>query len=350
MATKTLTTSDTNRSVSSVPDDSTSHEDAALPTAERCEPTSKIDVEAAGATKINRRSSMNMMVRTAIVGTAVTTVPNRPIARTDDPIFAIIKRHRAAIAAHREAVRIEFAFEETNMKGKKLKQFQTLQQATQDACQLMDDIGAELVNTPPTTFAGIAAWARYAEPLLNETDAPDLPEEVKRSDGTSSTSAAAFANTLRSAVETMPKANDTAPSDRSNTTDAKLFKLHDAFCDAYATMKGLDGGAGAGSRKLGSKEEKAVNRRWERAVDTAVEKARAVIAAPAFTMEGMLMKLHIAGFAITGTKPGTFTMPYEIGGSQQWQPGRCANHDEAAIIVSLRADLQNFRTSGTTLR
>jgi hypothetical protein len=34
------------------------------------------------------------------------------------------------------------------------------------------------------------------------------------------------------------------------------------------------------------------------------------LVAPALTLEGMLMKIHVAGFTLGYTKPGTFSAPY----------------------------------------
>ena len=53
------------------------------------------------------------------------------------------------------------------------------------------------------------------------------------------------------------------------------------------------------------------------------------------------MKLHVAGFAITGTKPGTFTGPYQ-GNNPLWEPGPFAEGEEVTIIVSLRNDLHRL--------
>jgi hypothetical protein len=57
------------------------------------------------------------------------------------------------------------------------------------------------------------------------------------------------------------------------------------------------------------------------------------------------MKLHVAGFAITGAKP--VTGPYR--GNPLWEPGRFADSEEVSIVVSLRDDLHRFagRRAGT---
>ena len=128
----------------------------------------------------------------------------------------------------------------------------------------------------------------------------------------------------------------------AKTADADLFKLHDKFCAAYQKMKRFDiPGSSAGSLPKATKQEKALHRKWEGAANVAFEKARAVISAPAVTLEGMLMKLHVAGFCITDTKRGTFSSPY-YSGIRLWEPGKFVEGDEIAIIVSLRDDLYRF--------
>ena len=46
----------------------------------------------------------------------------------------------------------------------------------------MADAGCTLVNTRPTTLAGILAFCRYIEPLFGETDQPDLPAHIDYED------------------------------------------------------------------------------------------------------------------------------------------------------------------------
>ncbi len=106
------------------------------------------------------------------------------------------------------------------------------------------------------------------------------------------------------------------------------------------------GGGAAGSLDSATKEEKVAQRKWERACNDATERARAVINAPALTLEGMLMKIHIAGFAFNHTKLDTFSAPYHgmicNTSVQQWEPSSASDEDELALIVSLRSDLHRF--------
>ena len=132
----------------------------------------------------------------------------------------------------------------------------------------------------------------------------------------------------------------------AKTADAELFRLHDKFCKAYSAVLYYRkaGGGGAGSLDDATKEEKVAQRKWERACNDATERARAVIDAPALTLEGMLMKIHIAGFAFNHTKLDTFSAPYHgmicNTSVQQWEPA--SDDDELALIVSLRNDLHRF--------
>lgn len=127
------------------------------------------------------------------------------------------------------------------------------------------------------------------------------------------------------------------------TADEALFKLHDKFSDAYCEVLFLRGGS---DLSTASKKEKGIHRRWERAVNVAVDRARAVARAPAYTLEGMLMKIHVAGFAIGEYAKDSFSAPYHgmicsSGKPQEWQP-RDPDDDAGALLVSLRADLQRF--------
>jgi hypothetical protein len=131
--------------------------------------------------------------------TALTLTPARALTAAD-PIFGIIERHRAARVAHKEAVRIEFAFEELHMQGEKLRQYQAFQEQTGDAWDRLEDASVDLVNTPPTTLAGIAALCRYLAPLLADQDTVDLPETITLEDDTESTPAGALANSIAVAI------------------------------------------------------------------------------------------------------------------------------------------------------
>jgi hypothetical protein len=84
-----------------------------------------------------------------------------------DPIFAIIDKHRAAVAAFEEAVDVEYAYEKNRSEVEAMDDpveretyrstFDSLQEATSDSNDQMHEASIDLVNTPPTSLAGIIA-------------------------------------------------------------------------------------------------------------------------------------------------------------------------------------------------
>jgi hypothetical protein len=100
-----------------------------------------------------------------------------------------------------------------------------------------------------------------------------------------------------------------ARAKRKNTikiADVELFKLHDAFAKSYERMKKCDTPAAKrGSGPKSTKQDQAAFRKWEAAASDAFDQAEVVVGSSASTLEGMLMKLHVAGFAITGADKAT---------------------------------------------
>jgi hypothetical protein len=94
--------------------------------------------------------------------------------------------HRKACTEHRDAVHIQFAFEERGMEGEKLEKY--IVDETDEAYHRMEDASADLVNTKPTAkLAGILALCRYIGPLFEGDDSPDLPEYISYDDDTQAT-------------------------------------------------------------------------------------------------------------------------------------------------------------------
>jgi hypothetical protein len=75
--------------------------------------------------------------------------------------------------------------------------------ATGDSWDYLDEVSGDLVNTKPSTLAGIMALCRYLEPLLNDPDLTDLPKSIDWDDETQSTPAGAFANVIAAAVDAL---------------------------------------------------------------------------------------------------------------------------------------------------
>jgi hypothetical protein len=127
-------------------------------------------------------------------------------AALPDPIYAVIEQHRKAARKHIEAVRIQFAYEEHGGKqGERLQEYRRLEALTDTAYYAMDEAGCSLVNTRPTTLAGILALCRYIEPLFGETDQPDLPDNIEYEDAASAYIPEAFAYVIGRAIEELMK-------------------------------------------------------------------------------------------------------------------------------------------------
>jgi hypothetical protein len=123
-----------------------------------------------------------------------------------DPIYDVIEQHRKVCAEHIEAVRVEFAFEEAHdVKGERKEEYERLYAATGVAWDALDEAGCDLVNTAPTTLAGILTLCRYIGPLFEEDDSTDLPEHIEYDDGTTASMSEAFCHTIGCAIETLMK-------------------------------------------------------------------------------------------------------------------------------------------------
>jgi hypothetical protein len=126
-----------------------------------------------------------------------------------DPIHDVIEAHRKAAREHHEAIDIHCAFEECGMQGEKLEEYKRLTAATDAAYDRMEVVSLDLINTKPTTLAGILALCKYMEPLFGEVDQPDLPELIEYDDDTQAYIPEAFARVIGLAIEALMKAGQT---------------------------------------------------------------------------------------------------------------------------------------------
>jgi len=145
-------------------------------------------------------------VSTLAVAAMPTAAPPDSPACAPDPIFAVIERHRKACREHNEAIDIHMDFEEMGMTGEKLEEYKRLVAETDAAYDELEDAGLDLINTQPTTMAGIFALCQYITPLFEEDDAPDLPEYILYDDDTTATPAGALCYVIGRAVEDMMNA------------------------------------------------------------------------------------------------------------------------------------------------
>jgi hypothetical protein len=155
-----------------------------------------------------RESGINLSANAINVWAPKT--PSKEIAPSQgiegDPIYEVIERHRKACGAHNEAVDIHMDFEELGMTGPKLEEYKRLVADTAAAYDELEDAGLDLINTRPTTLAGIFALCQYIKPLFAEDDAPDLPEYILYDDERTAYPAEAFAYVIGRAVEEMMNA------------------------------------------------------------------------------------------------------------------------------------------------
>jgi hypothetical protein len=141
---------------------------------------------------------------------AAAMAPDVPKAVTmpigPDPIYDVIEQHRKAAREHTEAIDLECACEEAGgIYGERRKEYTRLYAATDVAWLAKAEAGCALVNTPPTTLAGILALCRYIEPLFAETDQPDLPEHIEYEDAAAAFIPEAFACVIGRAIEELIK-------------------------------------------------------------------------------------------------------------------------------------------------
>ncbi len=64
------------------------------------------------------------------------------------------------------------------MQGEKLNEYKRLSALADAAYDAMEDVGLDLINTRPTTVAGILALCQYIAPLFGETEQPNLPQRT----------------------------------------------------------------------------------------------------------------------------------------------------------------------------
>src|SRR5450631_4620053 len=153
------------------------------------------------------------VVGSGTLAAAAAMAPDVPKAVTvpieADPIHDVIEAHRKAAREHHEAIDIHCAFEECGMQGEKLAKYKRLTAETDAAYDRMEVVSLDLINTKPTTLAGILALCRYMEPLFGETDQPDLPEYIDYDDDTQAYIPEAFARVIGLAIEELIKAAQT---------------------------------------------------------------------------------------------------------------------------------------------
>jgi hypothetical protein len=82
-----------------------------------------------------------------------------------DPIYAAIERHKATGAVLGAAVTVRSRLPDLHMNDEQQRQLKRLEEAIDDAWELCEQAGIDLINTEPTTLAGIVAvYSIYSNP------------------------------------------------------------------------------------------------------------------------------------------------------------------------------------------
>jgi hypothetical protein len=133
-----------------------------------------------------------------------------------DPIFAAIEAHRRAVATHDEAVDLETALEaslpddqrqSTTWKETIVEtddpRWLAAMRAVSAASNATDDLAINLLNTEPTTVAGIEALLRY----FADDEDNSFPDGVARDDGSEETFGTYLARHAADALRKIARAN-----------------------------------------------------------------------------------------------------------------------------------------------
>jgi hypothetical protein len=156
-----------------------------------------------------RRRFMRTAGATALAGAVLISEVRPPIVAAvpiADPIYNVIEAHRKAVLEHNEAERVQFALDAGGKTGERREEYERLVALDNVAWGALTEAGWTLVNTLPTTLAGILALCRYIEPLFGETDQPDLPEYIDYENDAQAYIPEAFAYVIGRAIEELMKA------------------------------------------------------------------------------------------------------------------------------------------------
>jgi hypothetical protein len=124
----------------------------------------------------------------AVAALAIATTAQTSLATAGlvgpDPIFAAIERHRAAGAIWYAAVTVRAQFDDVNMTAEQQRQIDEIEGAVEDAWEPCEQAGIDLINTAPTTLAGIARALNYIREQMLQDDGIYMPSGLRLADDT----------------------------------------------------------------------------------------------------------------------------------------------------------------------
>jgi hypothetical protein len=103
-----------------------------------------------------------------------------------DPIYAAIERHKEAAVVWNAAVDVRAAFPEGRapLTDDEREQCDLLDDAVAAARDTLEQTGVDLINTAPTTLAGIARALNYIREQMLQEDGIYMPSGLRLADDT----------------------------------------------------------------------------------------------------------------------------------------------------------------------
>jgi hypothetical protein len=116
---------------------------------------------------------------------AAVTTPSRPDP-APDPIYAAIERHKEAAVVWNAAVDVRADFPEGRapLTDEEREQCDVLDDAVAAARDTLEQTGVDLINTAPTTLAGIARALNYIREQMLQEDGIYMPSGLRLADDT----------------------------------------------------------------------------------------------------------------------------------------------------------------------
>jgi hypothetical protein len=112
------------------------------------------------------------------VAAAIPTGAVAGIPTSVDPIYAAIERHKQTCIVWEAAVDIRSNFNDLDMTDEQRERRDELDDAVEDAWEPCEQAGIDLINTEPTTRAGIVAAITYIRIQMRD-DGTYMPHGVK---------------------------------------------------------------------------------------------------------------------------------------------------------------------------
>jgi hypothetical protein len=125
---------------------------------------------------------MTVSRRTALTAIAALPATTTAALAGADPTYEAIEKHKAAGTVWSAAVDIRSNFPDLDITEEQREQLDQLDEAVDDAWELLEEAGIDLINTQPTTRAGIVAAIQYLREQMRD-DGTYMPQTFKLDTG-----------------------------------------------------------------------------------------------------------------------------------------------------------------------